>query len=262
MCKKTLGSLHPSLAIVTDFTTTTISTAPDANDQAESSAKPRPLKQISQNGIYALDLDYKPITAYVQKLDGILRTDPAPHCTICSSGIESATAAILVCPIDSCHMTSHLKCLANHFLGQGPKGDLILPIQGQCPQCQSQLQWSELVRELSLRTRGPGLVQKLLKPKTRRGKGATTDVYDDEDDDDPEDEEDELVYQEHDDNGDAIGLPGPNDDSDHSDSSLDVPLSVKVNHRSQTDRVGKSPAKVIATMIPNSEWDDIENVLD
>jgi len=262
MCKKTLGTLRPTLSIVTDFATATISTTAEANDQPESPAKRGATKQVNQNGIHALDLDYKPMTAYVQKLDDILKVDPASRCTVCSTAVDSASDAILVCPTVSCHMTSHLKCLATHFLRQEPKPDVILPVQGQCPHCQNQLQWSELVRELSLRTRGLGLLQKMLKPKTRKGKGAVADVYDDEDDEDAEDEEDELVYQEHDDNGDAVAIPDKDDDSDHSDSSIDVPLSLKINQRSRAAEVAKSPVKVIATMIPNSEWDDIENVLE
>lgn len=259
MCKKTLGSLNPTLSIVTDFATATSS----ANDQPESSAKPGATKALNQDGIHALELDYKSMTAYVQKLDNILKTDAASHCVVCSNALDSANDAILVCPTTSCHMTSHLKCLADHFLSHELRTEMILPVQGQCPQCQSQLQWSELVRELSLRTRGSALVQKMLKPRSRKGKDAAIDVYDDdEEDDDAEDEEDEIVYQEHDDNGNAIAVPARNDDSDHSDSSIDVPLSVKVNQRSRATGEVQSPAKVIANMIPNSEWDDIENVLE
>jgi len=262
MCKKTLGSLSPTLSIVTDFATAAIPTTSTANDQPESSAKSGVTKGINQNGIHALELDYKSMTAYVQKLDNILSQNPASHCAVCSNALDNAADAILVCPTTTCRMTSHLACLANHFLRLEPKAETILPVRGQCPQCQSQLQWSELVRELSLRTRGSELVQKMLKPRTRKGKDAAVDVYDDEDDEDAEDEEDELVYQEHDDNGNAIAVPAIDDDSDHSDSSIDVPLSVKVNQRAKAVVAAQSPAKVIATMIPNSEWDDIENVLE
>lgn len=260
MCKKTLGTLPSTLAIVTDFVTT-ISHEPSKTQEPEKSPTQSPgSKKIAQNGIHALNLDYKPMKDYVQKLHGLLETGTAQKCAVCSDQLNSAADSILVCPMATCNMTSHLKCLANHFLSPERRLDAILPVQGQCPQCRSQLQWSELVRELSLRTRGAALVQKMLKPKTRRGKAPAND--DDEDDDTEDEDEEDLVFEERVDDVDAVAVTDSSDEDEHSDSSIDVPLSVKVNQRAKAAKSVASPVKARVAMIPNSEWDDIENVVE
>lgn len=264
MCNKTLGTLRPDLSIVTDFVTPTASSVTSPDQPQDSSVQTSTAKHIPSNGIYALDLDYKPMKTYVQKLGDALKIDPTPNCSLCRTQLNSSSDAVLICPAACCNMTSHLKCLANHFLVHELKPGGILPVQGHCPQCRSQLQWSTLVRELSLRTRGSELVRKMLNPRKGKGKAVADVEVDEEDDVDEDDEEDDLIYQECNDSGEAVAADDKDDDSNHSDSSIDVPLSVRVNQRIKAKAASVAKASTLSkvTAIPNSEWDDIENVLE
>lgn len=48
--------------------------------------------------------------------------------------------------------------------------EVVVPIQGRCPQCGGHIQWVDMMKELSLRERGAKEVEALLKVKKRRTK--------------------------------------------------------------------------------------------
>ena len=58
--------------------------------------------------------------------------------------IFQATSDVLRCLRPRCHMTSHTLCLARSFLGD--TSDQLLPIDGQCPACETHLLWGDLIR--------------------------------------------------------------------------------------------------------------------
>ena len=98
---------------------------------------------------------------------------------------------ILVCTQERCYAVSHLACLASSFLGPG--SDEVVPIDGACPKCRTNLKWTDLVRELTLRTRDEQKVVRLLKPKRRKGQTDSSQALTDEEG--PEDEEEDLVLE-------------------------------------------------------------------
>ncbi|KAK2187431.1 hypothetical protein NP493_165g01033 [Ridgeia piscesae] len=67
----------------------------------------------------------------------------ATRCNVCHCPIQ-ATSNTLHCLRPSCDMCSHTLCLARVFLNDSP-GQL-LPVDGQCPSCHTQLLWGDLVR--------------------------------------------------------------------------------------------------------------------
>lgn len=129
-------------------------------------------KSVGQGGVEGLDVGYNKFAAHLEKSASILARGESNSCAVCNKIIESKTELVLICPEQECKASSHMNCLAQHFLQESGKGS-ILPISGNCPQCQSRLKWIDLVKELSLRLYGEAQVAKLMKkPKTRTKKAS------------------------------------------------------------------------------------------
>ena len=62
-------------------------------------------------------------------------------CSICRSPVSSEDR--VTCFKPGCRLISHLICLAKSFR----KDDMILPIEGSCPICASNLLWGDLIRK-------------------------------------------------------------------------------------------------------------------
>jgi len=257
MCKKTLGNLRSSLPIVTDFvdskptTQSLINVQPSSTQQAEVNTA-----KVGLTGIHALAVDFAPLKAHVVKSTSLITNTPSPNCSVCHNRVHTDQGIALTCPNASCDMISHLKCLANHFLAADDKKNVLLPIQGQCPQCNHELQWTELVREASLRLRGEEVVNKMLNPRGRKVKAVADFLPEDEDD-----EDDDLVYQECAEDGTALEAD-VDDESELEESSDELPLAQVVNRQKRGGLGVMASSSVIKQVIPNSDWDDIENVLD
>ena len=58
--------------------------------------------------------------------------------------IFQASSDVLRCLRPQCHMTCHTLCLARSFLRN--TSDQLLPIDGQCPGCETHLLWGDLIR--------------------------------------------------------------------------------------------------------------------
>jgi len=124
-------------------------------------------------GIHALPLDYEPIKDYVAKGQSIFEFERQGDCVVCRETIDPEKEGGLhaICTNDGCEAVGHLLCWKRHFMprttSEGDDDD-ILPIQGRCPKCQGEIQWVDMMKELTLRLRGKTEVQKLLKTKRRR----------------------------------------------------------------------------------------------
>lgn len=252
MCKKTIGRLPPTLSIVTDFVSSAETVTPATQDAKH--------KMSSQNGIYALHLDFMPIKQHVEKSRQLLGGGHQHSCAVCNNQLDHEEDKILICP-HSCSMTAHLQCLAKHFLAQDTKKDCLLPVGGQCPSCGSKLHWTDLVRELSLRMRGEDAVRKLLNPKARRGKTAASAAIDDEEEEETDDEDD-VVYQHYGEEG-VVVDEFEDVDEVSSQSSSDQPLAAQVNFKTTTVSASAPAASTASKkVIPDSDWDDIEDLPD
>jgi len=255
MCKKTLGSLRSSLPIVTDFVNSnSVTQAP--TDMPPTSTQNTEVN-IAKVGIHALAVDYAPFKAHIVKSTSLIANTPSPSCGVCHNRVHTDQGIALTCPNASCNMISHLKCLSNHFLAADTKKNVLLPIQGQCPQCKHELDWTELVREASLRLRGEDVVNKMLNPKSRKGKAVVDVPAEDEDE-----EDDDLIYQECAEDGTALEVDLDNE-SELDESSDELPLAQVVNRQTREVPALMASSGLIKQVIPNSsDWDDIENVLD
>lgn len=122
-------------------------------------------------GIHALPLDYAPLGSYVEKAQNIISFEREGECVVCDQHLEHDKGLYAICSRRGCEGVGHLDCWSRHLLHQkGEDNDdaVLLPIEGRCPNCSGTVKWADMMKELTLRTRGQREVDKLLK----RGKAA------------------------------------------------------------------------------------------
>ena len=126
-------------------------------------------KSSSKGGIEALDTNYSALKDHVEKSLFMLADNEHVKCAVCSQRIKTPGGTTLVCPKPDCRTASHTSCLAREFIRE-EGGENLIPSTGYCPSCRSELQWVDLVKELSLRMRGKKEIEKLMR-KLRNSKG-------------------------------------------------------------------------------------------
>lgn len=146
--------VREGLGILTDF-------KPTGND-AEHSSKPT-------WGIHNLPLDYKPMKEYVEKVHNVVSFEREGKCVHCKQELVTGKGLYAMCPNQGCEAMGHLDCWSRHALSTDREG-IVMPHMCRCPSCEGEIRWGDMVKELSLRTRGVKEVEKLLKKKKSRAK--------------------------------------------------------------------------------------------
>ncbi|EFX02422.1 giy-yig catalytic domain containing protein [Grosmannia clavigera kw1407] len=126
-------------------------------------------------GIHALPLDYTPLRDYVDKARDIFTFEREGSCAICHEHMPSGQGLYAVCPNTSCEAVGHLCCWSQHVLlseADAEKEGILIPVRGKCPKCDGKVEWSDMMKELTLRLRAPKEVDKLVKTKRRLEKAA------------------------------------------------------------------------------------------
>lgn len=118
--------------------------------------------------IRALPVAYEDCKLYIEKSRGVLEDVERQLCGVCEKELRPVTSLVLVCPLETCRTTSHLACLSAKFLSETGDHGPLLPIEGTCPGCRRPIQWSTMMKELSLRTYGEEELKILFKPKRKR----------------------------------------------------------------------------------------------
>lgn len=156
--------------------------------QQKTTSEEDPLEPV---GIHRIDPTYQHMKTTLEKSQKLL-VAPNNSCAICRSTLDSAKEMALVCFNKGCNTIFHVGCLSSHFLkGEYGAQDAVVPTHGNCPSCKSDLNWTDLVKDLSLRIRGEKEVAALFKEPKRRKKNAKEEaksvaVVDDEDMDEPD----------------------------------------------------------------------------
>lgn len=134
-------------------------------------------------GIHALPLDYTPLALYLEKGHNITTFEREGNCVVCLQHLEHDKGLFAICPNGECEGMGHVDCWSRHLLRQqGEEDGAVLPVDGRCPKCSGPVKWVDMMRELTMRTRGQKEVEKVLKrhrcatgvakPKTNpKGKG-------------------------------------------------------------------------------------------
>jgi len=123
-------------------------------------------------GIYALDVTYLPMKSVLEKSRALLMNQ-THTCAICQQVLAPVDSMVLICHAEGCKSVSHMKCLSKHFLEAEKQPVSLLPTHGNCPMCKTPLLWTDLVRDLSLRTRGEKESAALFKERRSRRKAGT-----------------------------------------------------------------------------------------
>ncbi|KAI9670836.1 MAG: Slx4p interacting protein [Trizodia sp. TS-e1964] len=125
----------------------------------------------SIGGVENLNITYSALKSHFEKNSYLLEESSEHNCALCKKKIALAnTQMVTSCPEASCNAVTHLTCLSGHFLTQESAGSVepfatMVPTEGTCPSCLTDLRWVDLMKELSLRLRGAKEVAKLMKKK-------------------------------------------------------------------------------------------------
>ncbi|KAI9827012.1 MAG: Slx4p interacting protein [Phylliscum demangeonii] len=138
----------------------------DPDGRAEAHAEPSDGRRRAAGGIQGIDLGYTALRPQLQKSTTLLKTASKHACAVCRQSVAPDAGRLANCVSSECEAVAHLKCLGEHFLAMdsdaGP--ETLLPTKGKCPACAIPTQWVEVVRELTLRTRGGKEAERLLRP--------------------------------------------------------------------------------------------------
>lgn len=124
-------------------------------------------------GIHALPVDHSPMGQYLEKGHDVTNFEREGSCVVCHQELEHDKGLYAICSKNECEGVGHLDCWSRAFLQQKEEGGdskVILPMEGQCPKCGGTVKWIDMMRELTLRTRGQKEVEKILK-KRRKAAG-------------------------------------------------------------------------------------------
>ncbi|CRK15600.1 hypothetical protein BN1723_010732 [Verticillium longisporum] len=167
-CAAAEKPVRKGLQILTDFGPGgTMATDAEAAGEAGESSTAAP--GTDENwGVHALPLDHAPMKDFVEKGRSIVTFEREGACVVCKEPLEHGRGLHVICSNGSCEGAGHLSCWSRHLLAQESSEEAVLPVAGPCPCCRSEVRWDDLMRELSLRVRGEGEVDKLLKVKKKR----------------------------------------------------------------------------------------------
>lgn len=121
-------------------------------------------------GVHALPLDYAPLGSYVEKAQNITSFEREGQCVVCHEHLEHGKGLYAICSNSGCEGVGHLDCWSRHLLRQKGEADddgILLPMEGRCPECDGAVKWGDMMKELTLRTRGEKEVGQLLRRRKK-----------------------------------------------------------------------------------------------
>lgn len=222
---------------------------------------------FNPDGIYRIDPTYQHMKTTLEKSRELLVVRDN-SCVICCSALDAKKEMTLVCSNQECDTIFHVGCLSTHFLkGEHGAQDAIIPTHGQCPSCKATLNWTDLMKDLSLRIRGEKEVTALFKEPKRRKKNVKESAKSAAIVDDDEAEEPEVLADESDPevDFDDVLLQSDYEDVDQmqaTPSGGDEWKLVDELNKQDTPRVidsaSSSAVKVRKAIIEDSDWDEAE----
>jgi structure-specific endonuclease subunit SLX1 len=202
-CERVDEQLHPSIAILLDLPH---EPAPPLNGEDVTSGQP-PAKRrkkdlIGKGGVDGIDPTYAHMNDVLQKGRFILDEDESHQCAVCMKTLNLERDLCTICTALDCQTLSHVSCMANHFLQFSPP-ETMLPKTGTCPSCRTSLRWLDLMKEVSLRSRGQKEIGKVLARRKKPASAIAAEILETESEGDVEDDEMALEEGDQDDDDNA-----------------------------------------------------------
>lgn len=211
-----------------------------APEQSQQPARLKPRPNVVHLPKHILDIDptYVPSTILAEKSASLLAPDTAATCSACHKPVIAGTNLTVVCPHEGCSVVAHLDCMSKRFLQKENPGATIMPTSGTCPGCKRQVQWIDLVKDLSLRMRGQHIVTTLLKKRKTKEDEATLLANIEEESD--------------------AGLSTDTDDLEALVLSPRPKRSRKAETPRKRPKGSPKKSKAKKTEVPDSDWDDVD----
>lgn len=186
------GRLRSGIAVTLDDRPPSQFAVEEEHPEDSKDEKSRKRANLNKARLATLDVDYSGMKSHVRKgLDTL--ASKSSLCAVCSRDFDAEEPTMLVCPKSDCSATSHMSCLARRFIEE--QEAVVLPTSGPCPTCKTIVHWIDLIKELSLRTRGSKELSQLFKkPRQRKMKtkkddnGLSFEIVVEETDNDHDDE--------------------------------------------------------------------------
>ena len=264
--KAVTESIRDSIPIITDF-------LPVEHVPENQGDIPRSERLSTDHGIAKIAVDYAQEKDYVKKAKEIVGFEREGACSVCENELEHDAGIYTICPNPGCEAVTHMTCLSKHFLKDDSES--LIPIDGCCPSCKTELRWVDVMKELSLRMRGQKEVEKLLKAKRVRKRKATasqtiidSDIEDEDEDDDLEGDIKEELKRLKEfnptgarmDTGDRWHAFATDSDNTDASSMVSTTSQSKAKSRSKASvkKAMSSSSKdgLLKTVIEDSDWDD------
>lgn len=171
-CRSETEPIRDTISVVTDFGP---APASDGSSSANAAAEGEEEEPSEPWGIHALPLDYAPMKEYVAKTRSIFEFEREGKCVVCRKHLQPGEGLYAVCPNSGCEGVGHVLCWGRHILGK-ENDEEVLPVSGKCPKCRGDVKWGDMMKEMTLRMRGPKEIEKLLKkPRKRKAQTPTTE---------------------------------------------------------------------------------------
>lgn len=160
---------------------------------AQKPSKRRKVDLIGKGGVEGVDPTYARFQTVLHKLQR--RIDDKSDkliCEICEVPLQVDNDLFNICLDQDCACVTHLSCLSARFL-RDTNPDTMVPKDGRCPSCSTKLQWADLMRVLSLRSRGEKQVQQLLKKRNRGTIAVAAELLEEDSVDESDDSEEDAM---------------------------------------------------------------------
>ena len=120
---------------------------------AQPSSRKSKADLIGKGGAEGVDPTYAHLSDVLEKSQFLLDEDDGHKCSICAEDLDIHRNLFIICPSDRCYDISHITCIADKSpVGNDSNG--IVPEYGVCPSCKESHPWSELMQQVTVRTRG------------------------------------------------------------------------------------------------------------
>jgi structure-specific endonuclease subunit SLX1 len=233
-----------------------------AGEEEFTSAQPVQRKRkadlIGKGGVQGVDPTYARLRHVFEKSRFLLDEGDDQKCSVCEGALDLRRDLFVICHTEDCHTMSHVTCLADRSLKHHDESDLLVPSTGLCLSCGQNHPWTELMQQVTLRTRGVKEVQKLLGNKGNTTAAAAAEILETESEEENDLDDGELTAQEvvdEDVDEEAEGgFDDEQDDENVSVASADSFTSRTSNVADTATRTAAGPAR-LEIVIEDSEDD-------